>query len=516
MECISSRTWFDLLLEMATNYPDRPCLISNTGERTYAQMLQKAEALGESLKKCGAKRGDRVGIWANNRCEWLEVLFATSYVGVPLVPFSTWSTKNELSFLIDDSKVNWIFSISNFGGRDFLNDLTEILRQKSDLEKCQVIEIGQENKFPVFDAKELMAPGRSGAYPDDIATVLYTSGSSARPKAVPLRHQSIIENGFNIGERLGLTSEDRVFVPVPLFWSYGSINALPAIFSHGASMVLQDAYEPSSALTLIEEHGCTAIYTLPAITNSLLADPSFSKEKVSTLRTGLTIGTPQDLKNVAEELGVKSICNIYGSTETYGNCTVTPYDWPFELRSTTQGVPLPGTRLRIRDTITGELCASDKVGSIEVAGHTIKGYSGESSRHNATSFTDDDFFLTGDLGSIDDVGRLTFTGRSNEMIKRSGINVSPAEVEEILQQHEQVASVGVTGKPDERVAEAIVAFVVPRAPSLIDKGLLLAHCREFLSSYKVPDRIEICKELPLTPTGKLLRRELKERAKNLL
>ncbi len=513
---ISSRTWFDLLVEIEKDCPDRPCLIFKDGKRSYSEMRQRSQALGESLKERGLKPGDRVGIWAPNRCEWLEVLFATSYLGVPLVPFSTWSTKSELSFLIDDSKVNWIFSISNFGGRDFLKDLNEIQNQGLVPGKFQIIKVGQESEFSVFCTRESKVPGKSAGQPNDVATVLYTSGSSSRPKAVPLRHQSIVENGFNIGERLGLTSEDRVFVPVPLFWSYGSINALPAIFSHGACMVLQELYEPGSALSLIEEQRCTAIYTLPAITNSLLSHSSFSQRAVSTLRTGLTIGTPQDLKNAAESLGVKSICNIYGSTETYGNCTVTPHDWPFELRSKTQGIPLPGTRLRIRNPVSGGISKAGEVGSIEVSGHIIEGYYGESSRHNAKTFSEDGYFLTGDLGSIDEAGRLTFAGRSNEMIKRSGINVSPAEVEEIIQQDVQVASVGVTGKPDNKVDEAIVAFVVPKNKFRFNKESLVSHCKRFLSSYKIPDRIELCDELPLTPTGKLMRRELKEWANKLL
>ncbi|MBT6137366.1 MAG: long-chain fatty acid--CoA ligase, partial [Rhodospirillaceae bacterium] len=343
----------------------------------------------------------------------------------------------------------------------------------------------------------------------DPLVILYTSGSSNRPKAVPLDHFAAIENGFNIGERQGLVPGDRVLISIPLFWSYGAVNALPAIITHGATLVLQGHFRAAGALDLIEQHKCTGIYTLPAMTNALVAHPEFTPERTSTLRTGVTIGAPQDIIKAALELGASEICNIYGGTENYGNCCVTPHTWSLDKRARCQGPPLPGVQISIRDPETGKEAEAGTIGQIEVTGYLTAGYSGTSSQFNDETFTADGYFKTGDLGSLDVDGRLSFAGRSSEMIKRSGINVSPAEVEETLQRHGDVALAGVTGFDDPGRGEIIVAFVTARPGAEIVIAEILAHCREHLSRYKVPDHLIVSDALPLTVTGKLMRRELK-------
>jgi fatty-acyl-CoA synthase len=318
----------------------------------------------------------------------------------------------------------------------------------------------------------------------------------------------MIENGFNIGERQGLVPGDRVLVSIPLFWSYGAVNALPATLTHGATLVMQGHFEAGGALDMIEREKCTAIYTLPAMTNALVAHPAFHRQRTASLRAGVTIGAPQDVIKAAQQLGADEICNIYGATENYGNCCVTPHDWPLDKRAVCQGMPLPGVQIRIRDPETGREVGSGETGEIEVRGYLTQGYLGDSAQFNATAFTSDGFFKTGDLGFLQQDGALHYRGRSSEMIKRSGINVSPAEVEEVLQQHPSVALAGVTGISDPSKGELIVAYLTVKPEMSIDVEAILEHCRTHLSRYKVPDRVHVCESLPLTPTGKLMRREL--------
>jgi len=521
MRAPQSRTLYELLCEMTARNPERLALISRGEALTYGTLLERATTLAARLREEGLRRGDRVGLLLSNRREWLELFFGVSALGATVVPFSTWSTRSELSFVLPDSRVRWLFALAQLGDRDFLSDIDALAKTHvaRALERVVIVDDAPEHDtyrgyFTTPVASLAFTPG-DGASAGDTLAILYTSGSSAHPKAVPLRHFATIENGFNIGERQGLGQGDAVFVPVPLFWSYGAINATPAILSHGATMVLQERFEPEEALALIEAHGCTAIYTLPTITNALLAHPTFSASRAASLRTGVTIGTPQDVRRAALELGAEAICNIYGSTETYGNCCVTPHDWPLEARSQCQGLPLPGVTVRIRNERSGAPCGPGEVGRIEVTGFLTSGYVGDSARHNAEVFTEDGYFRTGDLGALDEEGRLRFSGRSSEMIKRSGINVSPAEVEDVLQRHPDVAAVGVTGTPDERRDEGIVAFVVLHPGGAATPQALLEHCRAHLSRYKLPDRIEFSAELPLTPTGKLIRRELRVMAKDL-
>lgn len=508
-----SRTAYELLLEQAGLRPEATAAIDGDRAQSYAGLAERAGRAAGALSAGGVRRGDTVGLLANNRLEWLEVYFGAAALGATLAPFSTWSTPDELVFLIRDSGVRWIFALAGFGDQQFAD---VVRRLGTDGPLRRIITIGA---VPIEDATPYedllgaappvrLAPG-DGASAGDALVLLYTSGSSSRPKAVPLDQAAVIENGFNIGERQGLVPGDRVLIAIPLFWSYGAVNALPAAITHGATLVLQSRFEPGGALDLIERHRCTAIYTLPAMTNALVAHADFAQERTRSLRTGLTIGSPQDVMKAATVLGAGAICNIYGSTETCGNCCVTPHDWPLARRAASQGPPLPGMRLRIRHPLTGALAAAGEVGQIEVSGHVTRGYRGESARHNSDVLTADGWFRTGDLGALQADGALVYAGRSSEMIKRSGINVSPAEVEEVLQQHPDVGLAGVTGLADAARDEIVVAFVVPRPGRRLEAEALIAHCRARLSSYKVPDRILLSVALPLTPTGKLMRRELK-------
>jgi fatty-acyl-CoA synthase len=519
-----SRTLSDLLFEQAQRRPQHAAVIARGHTHTYAALAGRVRVLAGALHARGVRRGTRVATLIDNRIELLEAMFAAACLGAAVVPLSTWSTRAELDFLLRDARVHTLFMLAQLGERDFAGYLRALRKTLPRLAQVVVVDGapgGDEVAYePLFDAATdlawdpALAPG-DAASAGDTLVVLYTSGSSNRPKAVPLLHRAAIENGFNIGERQGLGPEDRVFVPIPLFWSYGAVNALPAALSHGATLVIQQRFEPEAALELIQTHRCTAIYTLPAITNALLGAPGFNPASTRTLRTGLTIGTAQDVMRAANELGAAQICNIYGSTETYGNCCVTPHHWALDRRARCQGPPLPGVTIRVRDPVSGEPCPAGQVGAVEVRGYLTPGYDGDSARFNSQVFSADGWFRTGDLAALDADGCLVYAGRRSEMIKRSGINVSPAEIEEVLQRHPGVGLAGVTGTPDAARDEAIVAFIVCRAGAVLTREALLAHCRAHLSRYKLPDRIEFRDALPLTATGKLLRKELKALALGL-
>lgn len=516
MKAPFSRTVFELLSEQTAIDPDRDAVVSADGHLSYSELSVRAARVCGYLQAHGVRRGDRVGLLSENRAEWLEIFFGIAALGAVVVPISTWSTASELLFLLDDSRVKLLFTIDRFGSRRFGDDILAMAAAGRLDHLDQIIVIngaarkGAASYEAVQQADPIMdlLPG-DGASASDTLMILYTSGSSSRPKAVPLDHFATIENGFNIGRRQGLRRADRVLVAVPLFWAYGAVNALPAVISHGATLVLQSYFEAGGALDLIEQQRCTALYTLPAMTNALLAHPAFEAKRTRSLRTGVTIGAPQDIMQAAEKLGAREVCNIYGQTESYGNCCVTPHHWPLEQRAVCQGPPLPGVHVRVRNIESGALAAAGEIGAIEVSGYLTRGYVADSVRFNAETFTEDGYFITGDLGSLDEDGNMRFAGRSSEMIKRSGINVSPSEVEEILQRHPDVGLAGVTGVADDVRGELIVAYVTAAGGRLVDADAVIAYCREHLSRYKVPDRLIVTETLPLTATGKVMRRELK-------
>jgi fatty-acyl-CoA synthase len=519
MTAPQSRTLFELICEQAERYGERPAVICGEQIASYRQLAERAGRIAAALQAHGFRRGGRIGILIENRLEWLEAVLGIAGIGAVAVPFSTWSKPAELEFLLTDSGVSALFGVSNFGGQDFAAALAQIAPNCPRLRLIAML--GGEPRpgwveYDDFITEAEPLAAAEGARPEGDCVILYTSGSSARPKAVRLRHGSLIENGFNIGERMRLGPEDRVLLAPPLFWSYGAANALPATLTHGATLVLQPRFEPDEWVGLIERHRCTAVYTLPSMTGAALRHPEFRRERIASLRTGLMIGSPEEVRIAAEELGAAQICNIYGATETYGNCCVAPCDWPLQRRMHGQGPPLPGMKLRIADPEAGRALGAGETGAVEVAGHVTPGYSGASAELNASAFTNDGYFRTGDLGFLDDEGCFHFVGRDTDMIKRAGINVSPAEVESLLLQHPAVAQVAVVGATAGERGEAIVAFVVPASGANADPETLRAHCRALASSYKVPDRVEICAELPATETGKLLRRALKYQAQALI
>ena len=530
MKAPYSRTLFDLLCEQSERTPRATAVVSRGASVTYAELLVRARAVAASLRALGIKRGDRVGGLLCNRVEWIELAFGAGAAGATFVPLSTWSTRNELEFLLADSQIRLLVSHARFGDRDYAADMAALVPELArgdrsarfpELAAVVLIEPDASASFARYD--DLARPGSVGgdappgfaASASDDALIVYTSGSSATPKAVGLKHFGVIENGFNIGERMALGPDDRVLLAAPLFWSYGCANALSATFTHGATLVLQERFEPAGAIELIEEFGCTAIYTLPGMTKAITTHPEFAPARVKTLRTGLTIGTPQEFLFAVNALGAAQLCNIYGATETYGNCCVTSCRWPLERRAICQGEPLPGNELRFVDVESGAPLQPGEIGLVEVRGYVTAGYSGASSDQNASAFTPDGFYRTGDVGRLDENGAFVFVGRNTEMIKRAGINVSPAEVEDILLSHAGVGQAAVVGVADPERGELVVAFIVPANPN-VSEAELIAHCRGVASKYKVPDRIVIQPSLPFTVTGKLQRRQLKQMAADIL
>lgn len=523
MQAPYSRNLFDLVCEQAERYPEREAVIADEARVTYPELALRARRVASALRAAGMGRGDRMGMLISNRIEWIELCIGAAAIGVTPVPYSTWSKQREIDFLLADSRVRMLFALDRFGEQDYAAELAALLPRRAEryphLETVVIIgsaTLPGTRDYATFVSEAppldtLPPPGeRAGA--GDIAFILYTSGSTAYPKAVPLAHGDTIENGFNIGERQGLQPGERVLLPLPLFWSYGSANAMCATFTHGAALVLQPRFEPAETIAIIERYRCALIYTMPAMTTAMITHASFRPERTSSLRSAMTIGTPQDVATVAEVLGAREVCNVYGQTEAYGNCCVTWHHWPLERRKSVQGPPLPGVTIRIVDPKSEQPLPSGEVGAIQLKGKLTPGYDGTSSEQNAKTFTADGFFRTGDLGRITAEGDLQFAARDSEMIKRAGINIAPAEIEEVLQQHPAVAAVGVAGAPDPTKGEVIVAFVVPAPGATVTSEGLRAFCRSLAASYKTPDRIELCDVLPVTTTGKLLRRELKDMA----
>jgi fatty-acyl-CoA synthase len=519
----ASRTLPDLLDELAARQPDRELIVGGGERWTYAATRARARRLARGLRRLGVVAGDRVALVMTNRPEWLLIDFAVTMLGATLVPISTWSRPRELEYVLAHCGISTLITMPRLGAQRFLDavgemggpggarlpDLRRVVvaggeRAPGEITLDDVAELGRDVPDAEIDAAQ------RAVTPEDVACILYTSGTTSTPKGVQLRHGGLIENMWNIGERQHLTPADRMWMGISLFWSFGCANALVAVLSHGGTLVLQEQLDAGEALALIERERCTVYYGTPNIALALTEHPDRPRRDLSSLRTGAAIGPPAAMQMVMD-LGAYEICNVYGLTECYGNCTVTDAHDSAEVRRTTVGYPLPGMELRVVDRESRRPLPAGEIGEILVRGLLTPGYYRDPEK-NAAAFDEDGFLLTGDLGFIGDDGRLRFRGRIKDMVKTGGINVAPLEVEEVLLGHPAVEQAYVVGLPDPRKEEILVAVVVAKPGRDADPAALRALCRDALAAYKVPQEIRLMRreDLPVTSTGKVQKFRLAE------
>jgi len=521
-----SETLGDLLDEMAAATPRSLAVIFRDERFDYAALKVLADGFARALLATGVRRGDRVALLVTNRIEWLVAAFGAAKIGAVSAAISTFSTPRELGWTLEHCGASVLVTLDAFRGRSFLGALSELcpelarsapsaLRSANLPVLHTVVAVQGDPAAGVFSLANFLARGagvgpaelaaaQRKVRPEDICYILYTSGSTAAPKGVTLAHGPLIANAFDIGERMRLTAADRVWLAVPLFWSFGSANALPALMTHGGSIVLQESFEPGDAIALIERERCTVYYGMPNMARAIRGHPAHPGHRLGAMRTGLTIGPPEDIAMTIESVGAAELCNVYGATETYGNCAVTDAHDPVDQRLHSQGLPLPGMTIRAVDPMTREALPADEVGELVVAGYVTPGYY-RAPELDGAAFDQSSGFLTGDLGSIDRGGRVRFRGRLKEMIKTGGINVAPLEVEEVLLQHPDIVQAHVIGVADAAKGEIVAAVVEPRPGAAADAPAIIAFCRDRLASYKVPARLRFytADQLPRTPTGKI-------------
>lgn len=516
-----------LVHDLALASPDAPALVAGVQRRTFGELDDEARRAAAVLAGLGAGPDAPVALLAGNTVDWPVVALGAMRVGARVDAFNTWSRAWDLEHLLAASGCGVLVTVGRARSTDTLAELRSLLPE---LWAAGPGEWHSE-RFPALhgvvvlgdppadvppgalrwdDLAAAAAPVAGGAIAagaDDVAWVLYTSGSTSRPKAVPLCQRDMLVNGFHIGERMGLGADDRVWLGSPLFWSFGAANALPATWTHGACLVVQEHFTADDAATLLATERCTAAYLLPTLVDAL-AGVGDRVRAVTGLRTGVTIGRPEEVARAMTELDVPELCNVYGSTEVYGNCCVTPHDAPATVRTTSQGPPLPGVEVRAVDP-DGRVLGPGEEGELQVRGRVMPGYLG-APEATAAAMTADGWFRTGDRLQVRDDGSVQFGARLTDMIKTSGINVAPAEVESYLAGHPGVAEVVVVGAPHPARGEVVIAFVT--TTGAVDGESLRSYCKAGIAGYKVPWEVVVLPELPRTVTGKLTRSALVELA----
>jgi fatty-acyl-CoA synthase len=326
------RTVGALLAYLAQAIPQQDAVVLLPRRLTYAGLYAQATAVASGLWRLGIRPGEPVALLMSNRPEWITTAFGCALLGAPVVAISTWSRRGELEYVLEHSRAVALVTLNGFLGADYQALLTEIVpevAQHPPGQLCatrlpalrELIVLGQPALAAARGFDEVLALGHSldpavvrtvsaRVQPTDILYVLYTSGSTARPKGVTLTHAGCLENGFNIGERQHLTRADRLWLAVPLFWSFAAANALMALTTHGGMIVLQERFDPEEAVHLIAAERCTVYYGMSHMAQAMLATSAWRHADTQSLRTGLTIGTPEEIALTMHGLGVREICQI--------------------------------------------------------------------------------------------------------------------------------------------------------------------------------------------------------------
>jgi fatty-acyl-CoA synthase len=498
----------------AHEHPERTLLVAGGRVLTYGQVNAKASALAAALAELGIESEDRVAIVMPNWPEWIIALLAAAKLGAIVVPLNPRLSYHELKYQLRHAEVSAVFAAERHRGVDYLQIFEDIIAELPDL--LYLVTVGGEDLWyddRIFQFEDLVSSGEGREYArpavgdDSVLAMLYTSGTMGKPKGVRLSHRTLVETAVRTGEALELEPADRVLVSVPLFTIFGFSIAVAAMGA-GATIVLQDTFEPSQAIELLEQEEITVVHGVPTMYNMIMRAPGFDPTRFPHLRTGLIVGGP-----VHENLirRIRRWCNVqvaYGLTETGPTVTITRFSDPEEKRLTTVGRPLPGVEIKAVDFVTGALHGPEAVGEIAVRGpNVMQGYA-RMPAETARSFSPEGFFLTGDLGIIDEEGYLRIVGRTKETIVRGGYQIYPREVEDLLRAHPAVDDVCVIGVPHDIMGELVCACVVPVEGAVITGGELKEFARDTMADYKLPDLVRFFDAFPMTGSGKVKRREL--------
>ncbi|MGE5277438.1 MAG: AMP-binding protein [Acidobacteriota bacterium] len=499
-------------------FGDREALVvRHQGYRaTYRQLWEQVGLAARGLLARGARRGDRVGIWAPNRYEWVVVQYATARIGAILVNINPAYRATELEYALSQSGVSLLLLARGFRQSDYAQMLAEARGRCPELEESIVLETGWEALLSDGRrvGEEELARRETALQFDDAINIQYTSGTTGRPKGATLSHHNILNNAYLGGKTLRYGAEDRVCIPVPFYHCFGMVLGNLACTTHGACMVVPgEAFEPLAVLETIAAERCTSLYGVPTMFIAELDHPRFGDFDLSSLRTGIMAGAPcpvEVMRRVLTKMHLPEITIGYGMTETSPISTMTAVDDPLEKRVETVGRVHPHVEVKIADPGTGAVVPRGVVGE-----HCTRGYNvmlGYWKDEEATRKAIDEagWMHTGDLATMDEEGYVRIVGRLKDMIIRGGENVYPREVEEFLYSIPGVADAQVIGVPSEKYGEEVMAWIRLREGAAVTEEDLACACRNRIAGFKVPRYWKFVESFPMTVTGKVQKFRMRE------
>jgi len=519
----------------AARWPDREALVvvDQSVRMSWSELRDRARRLASGLLEQGLEPGERIGMLAPNRAEWIVTQFGSSYAGLVLVNINPAYRTPELDYALGKVGCRALVTESGFKTSDYVAMLGELAPELADAtpgalhtkrlpDLRLVIRVGETaspgmlNFHAVADAavdEQALARVASELDFDAPINIQFTSGTTGTPKAATLTHHNIVNNARLSAGIMGFSTADKLCIPVPMYHCFGMVLGTLLCATSGATMILPSAgFDAARCLDAIAAEGCTALHGVPTMFIAMLDDPSFSQHDLSTLRTGIMAGAPcpvELMHRVIEDMNLSEITIGYGMTETGPLSTQTRRDDAVELRVGTVGRALPNTEIKIIDD-EGRIVPAGEPGELCTRGYCVmRGYWGDPER-TAEDIDQAHWMRTGDVATMDDNGYIRIVGRIKDMLIRGGENIYPREIEEFLYTHPKIDQVEVVGVPDENFGEEIAAWIRLHEGERLSEDGVREFCKGKLAHFKIPRYVRFVDEFPLTVTGKVQKYVIRE------
>ena len=522
----------------AGRYAEREAVVSihQQVRFTYSELAERVNKLAKAFISAGFQKGDRIGIWSPNNVQWLITQYATAKAGLILVTINPAYRSHELAYVLRQSGCKGLILQNNLRSSNYEQMLCELCPELSNVSTGKLVSIEYEHLTTIISTTESSVSGiynwtdfndlsndssdqdldarLNSQDMDDPINIQYTSGTTGFPKGATLSHHNILNNGYFVAETMNFDESDRLVVPVPLYHCFGMVMANLGCLTHGACAIYpSETFEPEAVLHAVQSERATALYGVPTMFIAELALPNFSEYDLKTLRTGIMAGAPcpvDTMTQVNERMHMTEVEIAYGMTETSPVSFQTRVDSPAEKRVSTVGKVHPHVEVKIINPDTNKLCTVGEMGELCTRGYSVMLGYWENPEATSLAIDGHGWMHTGDTAVMDLDGYVNIVGRIKDMIVRGGENIYPREIEEYLIGHKDIEDVQVTGVPDEKFGEEIIAWVKLNGDSDLSEDDVKGFCEGRIAHYKVPRYIRFCKEFPMTVTGKVQKYKMRE------
>ena len=534
-------TFGKVLDQLVEEFPDQYAFKYTTLDytRTYSEFRDDVDRFARALISMGVRAGSKVAIWATNVPAWYITFWAATRIGAVLVTVNTAYKIHEAEYLLRQSDTHTLVMIENALDSNYRAIINELCPEISESKAgeplhCKklpflrnVITVGyvQQGCLTFEEAMkradsvpvETLESMAQRVKPDDVCNMQYTSGTTGFPKGVMLTHYNVVNDGKCIGDRMGLSTADRMMIQVPMFHCFGMVLAMTASMTHGTTLCPLPYFSAKNSLACINQERITCFHGVPTMFIAMFNHEDYRKTDFSYMRTGIMAGSgcpPELMKRAArpDEMNMRGIVSVYGQTESSPGSTMSAWTDSLELRTETVGYSFPHVQTKVIDPETGKELPDGQDGEFCSRGYNImKGYYKMPDATNQT-IDADGWLHSGDLARRNPDGTYLITGRLKDMIIRGGENIYPKEIEEFIYTHPAVADVQVIGVPDAKYGEAVMACIVLKKDASLSKEEMIEYIKSHMARHKVPQYVEFVDSFPMNAAGKVLKYKMREEA----